>query len=50
MIYYVYVKEQYGKHVIYGQSEDIFEANKIAKKAREEGYKYVAIWGNVINS
>lgn len=37
-MYYVYVKEQYGKHVIYGQSEDIFEANKIHQKAKEQGY------------
>lgn len=34
MIYYVYVKYQDGKHVLYGQSEDIFEANKIHRKAK----------------
>lgn len=45
MIYYVYVKDQDGKHVLYGQSEDIFEANKIHQKARQDGYEYVAIWG-----
>lgn len=49
MMYYVYVKDQDGKHVLYGQSEDIFEANKIHQKARQEGYEYVAIWGNLIN-
>lgn len=49
MIYYVYVKDQYGKHVLYGYSKDIFEANKIHQKARKEGYEYVAIWGDVIN-
>lgn len=49
MVYYVYVKEQYGKHVIYGQSQDIFEANEIHRKAKGEGYEYVAIWGNLIN-
>lgn len=49
MVYYVYVKDQDGKHVLYGQSQDIFEANEIHRKAKEEGYEYVAIWGNVIN-
>lgn len=47
MIYYVYVKDQDGKHVLYGQSEDIFEANKIHQKARQDGYEYVAIWGGI---
>lgn len=49
MVYYVYVKYQDGNHIIYGQSEDIVEANKIHKKAKEQGYEYVAIWGNLIN-
>lgn len=50
VIYCVYVKDQDGKHVLYGQSQDIFEANKICRKAKEEGYEYAAIWGNLINS
>lgn len=45
MIYYVYVKDQDGKNVLYGQSQDIFEANEIHRKAKGEGYEYVAIWG-----
>ena len=49
MMYYVYVKEKDGSKVIYGQSQDIFEANKIHQKAKEQGYEYVAIWGNLIN-
>lgn len=49
MVYYVYVQEKDGKHVLYGQSQDIFEANKIHQKAKEQGYEYVAIWGNLIN-
>lgn len=49
-MYYVYVKDKDGNHIIYGQSQDIFEANRICKKAREEGYKYATIWGDVINS
>ena len=48
-MYYVYVKEKDGSKVIYGQNQDIFEANRIYKKAIQEGYEYVAIWGNVIN-
>lgn len=36
-MYYVYVKDKDGNHIIYGQSEDIFEANKIHQKAKEEG-------------
>lgn len=50
MVYYVYVKDQDGKHVLYGQSQDIFEANEIHRKAKGEGYEYAAIWGNLINS
>lgn len=50
MVYYVYVKDDSDKHILHGQSEDIFEANKIHRKAKEEGYEYVAIWGNLINS
>lgn len=50
MMYYVYVKDKNGNHIIYGQSKDIFEAIKFTKKARQEGYEYVAIWGNLINS
>lgn len=49
MVYYVYVKDQDGKYILYGQSQDIFEANEIHRKAKEEGYEYVAIWGNLIN-
>ena len=48
-MYYVYVKDKDGKHVLYGQSQDIFEANEIYRKAKEDGYEYVAIWGNLIN-
>ena len=50
MVYYIYIKEKDGKHVLYGYSKDIFEAHKIYKKAKEDGYEYVAIWGNLINS
>lgn len=50
MVYYVYVQEKDGSKIIYGQSQDIFEANEMAKRAKIQGYKYVAIWGNVINS
>lgn len=32
MVYYVYVQEKDGSKIIYGQSQDIFEANKIAKR------------------
>lgn len=49
MVYYVYVKDKDGNHIIYGQSEGILEANKIHQKAKGEGYEYVAIWGNLIN-
>lgn len=49
MIYYVYVKDKDSNHIIYGQSEDIFEANKIHQKAKEQGCEYAAIWGNLIN-
>lgn len=50
MVYYVYVKDDSDKHILYGQSEDIFEANEMAKRAKIQGWKYVAILGNVINS
>lgn len=35
MIYYVYVKEQYGKHVIYGQSQDILKRMKFTERQKE---------------
>lgn len=49
MVYYVYVQEKDGSKIIYRQSHDIFEANEIHRKAKEQGYEYVAIWGNLIN-
>lgn len=49
MIYYVYVKDDSGKHILYGQSEDVFEANEMVKRAKIQGWKYAAIWGNLIN-